>query len=311
MRGSDDEIRREASGSARYDPTLERILQRTQAATELSAAKQSAEEAARIAQEALSEADTANRAKSVFLATVSHEMRTPLNAIIGFSDIMIEGLLDPAKGVARPLEYARDINTAGHRLLDLINDMLDLAKVSAGKLELQEDLADVGDLFGSCIAAVQERSQEAGITLASEIPDSCPLLRADPGRLRQALLNLLANAIKFTPQGGEVRLTAGIESDGSLAIAVGDNGIGIDPQNFGRILEPFAQVDNGLNRKYSGNGLGLSLSRALVELHGGELAVASELGTGTTVTIRLPAERIMSNGKCKPDARSRKRTEAA
>ena len=265
----------------------------------------------RSALETLSEADSANRAKSAFLATVSHEMRTPLNAIIGFSDIMIEGLLDPAKGVAQPLEYAKDINTAGHRLLDLINDMLDLAKVVAGKLELQEDLADVEDLLGSCMAAVQAHSREAGITLSSEIADECPLLRADPVRLRQTLLSLLANAIKFTPQGGEVRLTAGLEPDGGLAIAVRDNGIGIDPHNFDWILEPFAQVDNGFNRKYSGNGLGLSLSRALVELHGGELTVTSELGAGTTVTIRLPAERITGRGRCEAARKFRKQSDAA
>ena len=312
MSGLDDVQHPENPELACDGSAIARILQSNQTTTELSEAKRNAEAAARIALKALDEADSANRAKSMFLATVSHELRTPLSAIIGFSDIMIQGLLDPAKGVEQPLEYAKDINIAGHLLLGLVNDILDLAKIVSGKLELQEALIDIGEMAGSCITEIQDRAAEAGVTLYSEIPDDCPALLADAGRLKQTLVNLLVNAIKFTPNGGDVRLTAGVEPDGSFAIFVSDNGIGIDPQNFVRVLEPFAQVDNGLNRGYAGSGLGLTLSEGLVELHGGSLTMESELGAGTTVAVRLPAGRIAARGGGNPGHRhSRKTTKAA
>ncbi len=280
----------------RYGPYLARILEHNQKTTELATAKQNAEEAARIAFMALTEAETANRAKSVFLATISHELRTPLNTIIGFSDITIKSLLDPFRGVEKPLEYVRDINTAGHHLLDLIGDILDLAKIEAGELDLHEDLVDVRKLAGSCIARIKDRATDAGVTLHNEIPAANPPVFADEHRLKQALVSLAVNAVKFTPHGGDVRLTAGVEASCGFSIIVSDTGIGIDPANLARIQEPFTQVDDRLSRGYAGMGIGLSLAKALVELHDGTLDIESELGVGTRVTICLPTKRIGSSG---------------
>ena len=274
---------------------LEDIRLRGGAVSALGDAKRAIEDALRLAELALDEAEAASQAKSVFLATVSHELRTPLNVIVGFSNLMMKGLLKPTRGVEQPLEYAGDINSAGMQLLGLINDILDLTKAGSGAIALEERWLDLGRPADSATELVQDRAADAGVALSCRVCEAPPLLLADRGMIKRAIANVLANAVKFTPQGGAVLLTADVEAENGLVIVVTDTGIGIEPENFARVLEPFAQLDSGLDRGHSGTGIGLSLSKALVELHGGSLDIESELGTGTTVTIRLPAERLATN----------------
>ena len=273
---------------------LEEIRLRGGAVSALGDAKRAIEDALRLAELALDEAEAASQAKSVFLATVSHELRTPLNVIVGFSNLMMKGLLKPTRGVEQPLEYAGDINSAGMQLLGLINDILDLTRAGSGAIALEERWLDLYRLADSATELVQDRAADACVALSCSVCDAPPMLLADRGMI-MAIANVLANAVKFTPQGGTVRLSADVEEKNGLVIVIADTGIGIEPKNFARVLEPFAQLDSGLDRGHSGTGIGLSLSKALVELHGGSLDIESELGTGTTVTIRLPAERLATN----------------
>ncbi len=232
-------------------------------------------------------AQAANRAKSDFLANMSHELRTPLNAIIGFSEIMIHQL-HGSLGNERYDEYASDIHQSGCHLLEIINDILDIAKVEAGRLELHKDIIQVQELFDSCHRLMGERALGAGVTLVVKPPNELPVLIGDSTRLRQILLNLLSNAIKFTPQGGEVVLLASVNSNGHPQIHVKDSGIGMTGQEISHAMQPFTQIDNSLARKYEGTGLGLPLTKALVELHSGELELSSDRGAGTTATVTLP-----------------------
>src|SRR5215813_2910651 len=239
---------------------------------------------------ALDAADAGDRAKSQFLATMSHELRTPLNAIIGFAEFVGTDLCGPLTDKQR--SYIRDIHRAGAHLLDLVNDVLDLSRVDTRHLILEEDVVDLGDSIAGATTMVALRAEEAGIALRNMVASDLPLLRADPRRLRQVLLNLLSNALKFTPKGGTVTLTA--ERRGAdIAIAVADTGIGMAPEHISIALAPFGQVDNRFARRYEGTGLGLPLVKRLVELHGGTLAIDSALGRGTTVTVLLPAGRII------------------
>jgi signal transduction histidine kinase len=241
------------------------------------------------------DAQAANRAKSEFLANMSHELRTPLNAIIGFSEIM-ERELHGALGSDRYNDYARDIHQSGRHLLEIINDILDIAKVEAGKLELRQNQIRVADLFATCSRLMDERATSAGVALHVEMPDDVPVLVADDTRLRQILLNLLSNAIKFTPSGGSVVMRADIAADGQCELHVTDTGIGMTEQEISHAMQPFTQIDNSLSRRFEGTGLGLPLTKALVELHSGELKLRSERGVGTTASILLP----QSTGKCGP-----------
>jgi signal transduction histidine kinase len=233
------------------------------------------------------EAQAANRAKSEFLANMSHELRTPLNAIIGFSEIMLREL-HGRLGSERYGEYARDIHQSGRHLLEIINDILDIAKVEAGKLELRHLPIRVDELFTSCTRLMEERAASAGVELIVEPPEEVPVLLADDTRLRQILLNLLSNSIKFTPSGGSVTLRASSADDGACELHVIDNGIGMTEQEISLAMQPFSQIDNSLSRRFEGTGLGLPLTKALVELHSGELRLSSERGVGTTATIYLP-----------------------
>jgi signal transduction histidine kinase len=188
--------------------------------------------------------------------------------------------------------YANDINDSGQYLLSVINDILDMAKVEAGKIDLAEDRVDVASMIGGCFRLLGERARAGGLTLAVDVPSSLRLV-ADELRLKQVLVNLLSNSVKFTPPGGTVSVTAEIAADGSAILAVADTGIGIATEHIPDALAPFGQVDNRISRKYGGTGLGLPLSRGLVELHGGTLAIESELGRGTVVSIVLPAHRVL------------------
>jgi len=238
------------------------------------------------------EAERASRAKSEFLAKMSHELRTPLNAIIGFSELMRRGeAADLRQDIYR--EYAADINESGKLLLSLVNDILDLARIEAGKFELHEETTDAREVVESVVAIMHERAAQAGLEIAVVLPADLPLLFADPRALRQILLNLVSNAIKFTPRGGRVEISAARQADGVVHFSVADTGIGIDAASIPRIMEPFGQARQSHLRPQEGSGLGLTISRALAELHGGRLHLSSRPGAGTTVAIELPAERCV------------------
>ena len=236
-------------------------------------------------------AEAANRAKSEFLANMSHELRTPLNAVIGFSEIIKDEMYGPA-GDDRYRTYAVSIFQSGRHLLELINEILDLSKLEAGQLTLDEEDVDLHATVWSCVNLMEEQAKRLKIQLSINVDRGLPRIHADSRRMRQILLNLLSNAVKFTPEGGLVRLAA-FRRDGGLAIAVSDNGIGIDPGDFEKALAPFGQVDSTLSRKYQGTGLGLPLAKRLIEMHGGTLSLESKVNVGTTVTIFLPPERII------------------
>lgn len=235
-------------------------------------------------------AEAANRSKSVFLANMSHELRTPLNAIIGFSEVMLSEMMGPL-GDRRYREYARDIHYAGKHLLEVISDLLDMSKIEAGKFELDADWFDLGELINVVLRIVRDRAREAGLSLQVEAPNP-PSVLGERRVLRQVLLNLIGNAIKFTRPGGRIEVIAKPLADGRLALRVVDTGIGIAPENIARALQPFGQIERALSRDQGGVGLGLPLSQRLVELHGGRLEIDSTVGVGTTVSVILPSGRI-------------------
>jgi signal transduction histidine kinase len=244
------------------------------------------------AHHAMLEAEAANRAKSEFLTNVSHELRTPLNAIIGFSEVMSKGMLGPIDNT-KYLEYATDISNSGHHLLALINDILDLAKIEAGKLELREDLVDLRNVVNSCFAIMKERASLAEVQMKATLPETLPQILVDELKIKQIIINMLSNAVKFTPRGGHIRVGAGIE-EGNLVVRIADTGIGIAPEDIQKALDPFTQIDSSLARRYEGTGLGLPLAKRLIELHGGKLGIESALGAGTCITLTFPGRRLGS-----------------
>ncbi len=252
--------------------------------------RQRAEDGLRDAKES---AEIANRTKSEFLANMSHELRTPLNAIIGFSEIITDQLFGPV-GSPRYTEYSRDILSSGRHLLNLINDILDVSKAEAGKIELHDEPVAVSDTIASAMRLVNARARENGLVVDIVAPAGDGIvLNADPLRLKQIILNLLSNAVKFTPAGGHVTVTYDVDDQHRFMLDVADTGIGIADEDLAVVLTPFGQVDSKLARKYEGTGLGLPLSQALVRLHGGELKIRSEVGVGTTVSFVFPTDRVL------------------
>ena len=250
---------------------------------------------------AAEEAEAANQAKSEFLANMSHELRTPLNAIIGFAEIIGNEMLGPI-GNARYAAYAKDIRASGAHLLEVINQVLDMSKIEAGRFDLNEEELDVAEVLAGSARLLENMAAEGGIALSVDVPDPPPGLVADRRALRQVVLNLLGNAIKFTPRGGCVELSARAEPNGGLAIAVRDTGIGIAQADIATALAPFGQIDNPMTRGKPGTGLGLPIVKALVEMHGGSLSLQSEPGKGTTVAARFPARRITGAQSAKATA---------
>jgi signal transduction histidine kinase len=238
--------------------------------------------------EAKEKAELASRAKSQFLANMSHELRTPLNAIIGFAEVLGSDL---AAAERNRVEYAKDIRSSGAHLLQIINEILDLSKIEAGKLELELGPVDILGVVAACRRLVAERAAEAGLELEVEAATGLPTLNADEHKLKQVVLNLLSNAVKFTPSGGSIRVRVATE-DEALVLSVADTGIGIAEEDIPKAMAPFVQLDSTLARRYPGTGLGLSLSKSLVELHGGEFRLESVLGAGTTATLRFPLRTI-------------------
>jgi PAS domain S-box-containing protein len=235
-------------------------------------------------------AEVANRAKSSFLANMSHELRTPLNAIIGFSEV----IKDDVFGVdhERYRDYADDIFQSGGHLLKLINDILDISKIDAGKFQLHEEACDLSEAVSAALRFVRDSAVGGGVTLDDQVSSALPLLRADLRSVTQIVTNLVANAVKFTEPGGRVEIAATI-ADGCLSISVADTGIGMEPSDIPLALTAFEQIDSVWARRYEGTGLGLPLTKALLKLHGGSLEIETQLGQGTTVTARFPTERTI------------------
>lgn len=241
--------------------------------------------------EARDQATAASRSKSEFLANMSHELRTPLNAIIGFSEALERELFGPV-GNPRYREYAEDIHDSGVHLLSLINDILDLSKIEAGHFKLHEDETELDHIVASATRIVRHRAQQANIAIDCDLPEPALVLVADERALKQVLINLVSNAVKFSPDGSLVSVGAHITSDG-LRIAVTDRGVGIASEDIPRALTPFTQLDGSLSRTHEGTGLGLPLAKHLTELHGGNLFIESVVGEGTTVYVDLPLSRVV------------------
>ncbi|MHA1151349.1 MAG: sensor histidine kinase [Alphaproteobacteria bacterium] len=275
-----------------YGDQFGRVTRHRHAQEALSKARQEADRYTAIARTAMQRAEEANRAKTEFLANMSHELRTPLNAIIGFSEVIEHEILGKAASNPKYVGYARDINNAGCHLLNVINDILDIAKIEVGRLELDEGAFDLENNLDSCVKMLSEQAEKSGVELARASPAPLPNFRGDEKKFKQIILNLLSNAIKFTPEGGSVTLEAEIEENGALRVTVIDTGIGIAPEDLAKVMAPFTQVESVHSRKYEGTGLGLPISRALTELHGGEFLLTSKLDVGTTITARFPATRV-------------------
>ncbi|MEC4687820.1 MAG: HAMP domain-containing sensor histidine kinase [Nitrospirota bacterium] len=283
---------KEPSSFRQYGDKFRRSVEHKRVQQDLIAVRQKTDRSTEMAHGARLKAEGANRAKTEFLANMSHELRTPLNAIIGFSEIIEREILGQAQGNSKYVDYARDINGAGNHLLNVINDILDIAKIEVGQLELEEDVFDVDESLCICLKMLADQSQKNSVQLERTGLDSLPSLRGDEKKFKQIVINLLSNAIKFTPEGGQVSLGAEIDAHGDLKVTISDTGIGIAAEDLDKVMTPFAQVDSAHSRKHQGTGLGLPISKALSELHGGSFTMASEPGVGTTVTVCFPAERI-------------------
>jgi PAS domain S-box-containing protein len=244
------------------------------------------------------QADTANHAKSTFLANMSHELRTPLNAILGFSEMMMKETFGPLAN-ERYKDYLGDIHLSARHLLEIINEVLDMSKIEAGKVELDEEKFDVHDLIQAVVRMMDSRAFSSGLKIREEVEENLPSLFADPRLVRQILINIVGNAVKYSRSGGIIDVKAFIADDGDLHLVVADTGIGIPKDRIQDALEPFGQVNKPADSSngMQGTGLGLPLAKAMAELHGGTLKLDSEVGKGTTVTVTLPARRLGSREK--------------
>jgi len=278
-----------AGGPKALFPVLDHCFDRVALLRE----REAAYEALRNAKE---EAEAASRGKSGFLATMSHELRTPLNAIIGFSEMMLREVLGDL-GNAQYRDYAADIHESGTHLLQIINDILDLSKAEAGKLELHEDVFDLRDTLRSVRQLTTARICSGGLSDRFEIEPEMPLMRADERKTKQVLLNLVTNAVKFTQPGGHVEIRGHFDPDAGIVLKVKDTGIGISRRDLDRVLQPFEQVDSTISRAHQGTGLGLPLVKAIMELHGGSVVLESAVGVGTCVTVTFPANRAVLEEK--------------
>lgn len=266
------------------------VVERQKAEMALRTARQKAEAAAQEALIALRKTEAANRAKSEFFANMSHELRPPLNAIIGFSEAMMTEMFGPIG--AQYQGYATDIHRSGQHLLQLVQDILDISKIEHGNVELNESVIEMRDLVESAIAIVSPRARESRIHIEWTVADGAQHLYADEKCLKQMILNIVVNAIKFSKPDGRIDLVAGISKNGSYRLSIADNGIGIHSDEIPRLMQPFEQMARSMTRNHEGYGLGLPMVNSLTRLHGGRLEIQSKPGVGSLVTIILPRERI-------------------
>ncbi len=298
MAAGDAEARTPVSEGA-FVPEEVRDLQ-----TSFNAMAEAMERSKRDEHEARLRAEEANRSKSAFLANMSHELRTPLNAILGFSEVILAETFGKI-GSARYEEYLEDIRGSARHLLELINDLLDLSRIEAGAVKLNEAWFPVADALEESAAMFRENCATGGLELSVETEGEGRIIRADGRALRQILINLLSNAVRHTPAGGRIVVGARPAADGALDIFVADTGVGIPAGDLERVLQPFEQVASDQSMPQEGTGLGLSIVKQLVDLHGGELKLDSEVGKGTTVTFTLPAQRVRDDVARRDQARAR------
>jgi signal transduction histidine kinase len=272
-----------------YCSRLGTLLEARYTGLALLAAKQEADAAAKHANEAMLEAKAADLAKTRFLANMAHELRTPLNAIIGFSEII---KLDALQTKERYPQYAEYIHDAGILLLNIIDGLLDLARIQAGRVDLDEQIVAVGQLIQSAVRTITPIAEKKSICVDCELAQASMLICVDQTKFRQIILNLLSNGVKFTEPQGRILVDSTVDKRGDLVISIKDTGIGIPAEHLERVLNPFEQVAHHLTKENEGTGLGLPIARALIELHGGDLTLRSDLGIGTTAALRLPHERI-------------------
>lgn len=241
------------------------------------------------------QADAANHAKSAFLANMSHELRTPLNAIIGFSEIMMNGTFGALEN-PKYQEYINDVHSSARHLLEIINEVLDMSKIEAGRVELDENEVDLGDVIESVSRMMASRAFSGNITISTEVEAQLPSVTGDPRLIRQILINLVSNAVKFCESGGKISISAELLKDGDVELKVADDGVGIPKDKIAHALEPFGQIHDASIARHdrsSGTGLGLPLAKAMVEMHGGTLMLQSDVGKGTVVTIIFPRRRVL------------------
>jgi PAS domain S-box-containing protein len=249
---------------------------------------------ARELQTAKEEAEAASHSKSEFLAHMSHELRTPLNAVLGFSEIIRDQHFGKS-GQAKYIEYAGDIYKSGRHLLSLVDDVLDMSRIEAGRYELHEEPIELGAIFDAAMSMLMPRAIDGRVLVRTRFDPALPKIRGDMRSLKQVVINLISNAIKFTEPGGSVTVSAALDQEGGMDVTIADTGIGIPSEHIDAVFEPFHQVENVRTRRQMGTGLGLAISRSFMQLHGGTIKLDSVLGRGTTATVHIPAARVLSS----------------